>query len=239
MEAGIHELTAGYALDALDPDERRAFEAHLSGCERCQEELASFWETTEALAVAASGPEPSPDLRERILADVRAEPPQVVVPFESRRRRAAPVLAAAAAIAAVVALGIGLWASSLSSELDDTRAALKRQQTAAEVLVDPDAKSVALQDGSGHLVVDTNGRAVLVVDVYPLGSSQTYEMWIAPQGDINAAKPAGTFPGIEGGLETELVDGVVSSGDIIAVTVEKAGGVSAPTTPPIVVSDPV
>jgi len=36
MEAGIHELTAGYALDALDPDERRAYEAHLAGCERCR-----------------------------------------------------------------------------------------------------------------------------------------------------------------------------------------------------------
>src|SRR4029079_6175388 len=70
MEAGIHELTAGYALDALDPDERRAYEAHLAGCERCQQELASFWESTEALAVAASGPAPSPALRERILADV-------------------------------------------------------------------------------------------------------------------------------------------------------------------------
>ena len=109
MEAGIHELTAGYALDALDPDERSAYEAHLAGCEQCQHELASFWETTEALAVAASGPAPSPGLRERILEDVRAEPPQNVVPFEPRRRRIAPVLGAVAAVAAVAALALGLW----------------------------------------------------------------------------------------------------------------------------------
>ena len=88
MEAGIHELTAGYALDALDPEERSAYEAHLAGCEHCQQELESFWATTEALAVAASGPAPSAALRERILADVRAEPRQNVVPFEPRRRRA-------------------------------------------------------------------------------------------------------------------------------------------------------
>ena len=81
MEAGIHELTAGYALDALDPGERSAYEAHLPGCEHCQHELASFWQTTEALAVAASGPAPSAALRERILTDVRAEPPQSVVPL--------------------------------------------------------------------------------------------------------------------------------------------------------------
>ncbi|MBM2822117.1 MAG: hypothetical protein HW413_863, partial [Thermoleophilia bacterium] len=175
METGIHELTAGYALDALDADERRAYEDHLPGCERCQVELAAFWETTEALAVAASGPEPSADLRKRILTDVRAEP-QVVVPFEPRRRRTVPVLAAAAAIAAVVALGIGLWASDLSSQLDDTRAALDRERAAAEVLVDPEARTVSLQAGDGQLVVNPEGQAVLVLrGLEPAPSGKTYE----------------------------------------------------------------
>ena len=68
MENGIHELTAGYALDVLDADERWAYETHLVSCERCREELTSFWETAEALAVAASGPAPSQGLRGRILA---------------------------------------------------------------------------------------------------------------------------------------------------------------------------
>ena len=239
MEAGIHELTAGYALDALDPEERRAYETHLPGCERCLRELASFWETTEALAVAASGPEPSPDLRERILADVRAEPPQVVVPFESRRRRAVPVLAAAAAIAAVVALGIGLWASSLSNELDDTRAALERERATSAILVDPDARKVSLQAGDGQLVVNPQGHAVLVLDgLDPAPAGKTYEMWIVPGGDIGRANRAGVFPGRDG-AEIEGLDGVVRAGDVVAVTVEPAGGVDAPTTSPIVASDPV
>jgi anti-sigma factor RsiW len=239
MEAGIHELTAGYALDALDSEERSAYEAHLPGCDHCQQELASFWTTTEALAVAASGPEPSPALRERILADVRAEPPQNVVPFEPRRRRVAPVLGAVAAVAAVVALGIGLWASDLSSQLDETRAALERQQAAARILVDPAAESVALQAGTGRLVVDADGQAVLVLDgLDPAPAGKTYEMWIVPGGDINAANRAGLFPGSG---ETEIVglDGTVTPGDVVAVTIESAGGVDAPTTPPIVASDPV
>ncbi len=239
MEAGIHELTAGYALDALDADERRAFEAHLSGCERCQEELASLWETTAALAVAASGPEPSADLRERILADVRAEPPQNVVPFESRRRRAVPVLAAAASIAAVVAIGIGLWASSLSSELDDARAALERERAAAEVLVDPDARTISLQAGEGQLVVNERGEAVLVLHgVDPAPAGKTYELWIVPGGDIAQASRAGLFPGREG-AEVERLEGIVRAGDLVAVTIERAGGVDAPTTKPIVASSPV
>ena len=136
METGIHELTAGYALDALDPDERARFEAHLPAASRCQEELGAFWETTEALAVAASGPEPSADLRSASSWTCgRNHPGRRTV--RAAPATPSPVLAAAAAIAAVIAIGIGLWASSLSSELDDTRAALERERAAAEVLVDP------------------------------------------------------------------------------------------------------
>ena len=237
METGIHELTAGYALDALDADERHAYEAHLAGCEHCQQELESFWTTTEALAVAASGPEPTAALRERILADVRAEPPQNVIPLESRRRRAAPGLGAVAAVAAVVALAVGLWGSDLSSDLDETRAALERERAAAAVLADPDARSVALAEGEGRLVVGPDGRAVLVVDgLGPAPAGKTYELWIAQEGGDPV--PAGVFPGADG-REIALVDGTVDTGEVVLVTVEPAGGVDAPTTEPILGTLPV
>ena len=92
MEPGIHELTAGYALDALDPDEREAYEEHLGGCEQCQEELASFWEVTGALAVAADGPAPSPDAPR---ADPRSRAGRAAERRAARveRRRVSPVLA--------------------------------------------------------------------------------------------------------------------------------------------------
>ena len=148
MEAGIHELTAGYALDALDPAERDAFEQHLGSCEQCQEELASFWEVTSALAVAADGPAPSAALRERIVTSARAEK-QTVVPLDSRRR-VSPVLAAVTAIAAAVAIGLGIYSISLNGKLDDSRSALTAQESATAVLADPDATTVALQSGSGR-----------------------------------------------------------------------------------------
>lgn len=237
MEAGIHELTAGYALDALDSDERSAYEAHLARCEHCQQELASFWTTTEALAVAASGPEPSLALRERILADIRSEPLQNVVPFEPRRRRATPVLGAVAAIAAVVALAIGLWGTSVSSELNETRTALERNQIAAEVLADPGARSVALAEGDGRLVVDSAGQAVLVVDgLGPAPEGKTYELWIASDGADPV--PAGLFPGRDG-REIAPVDGTLEPGQVVLVTIEQAGGVDAPTSEPIIGTVPV
>jgi anti-sigma factor RsiW len=237
MEAGIHELTAAYALDALDPEDRRAYEVHLPGCEECQRELASFWETTEALAVAASGPVPSPALRRRILADVRAEAPQNVVSLEPRRgRRTAFALAGAAAVAAVVAIGIGIWASRLSSQLDDARAALERERLAAAIVADPGSRTVSLASGSGRLVVGSDGRAALVLtDLDPAPANRTYQAWIIEGED---PVPAGIFPGADG-LDVVLVEGDVGDGEVVAVTVEPAGGVETPTSPPVVASDPV
>jgi anti-sigma-K factor RskA len=236
METGIHELTAAYALDALEPEERRDYEAHLRDCESCREELASFATVTEALAVAASGPVPSRELRDRILADARAEP-QVVVPFEPRRRRALPVLAAVAGVAAVAAVAVGLWAAQLSGDLDEARSALEAQRRAASVLADPASRTVGLTTGQGRLVVDPDGRAALVVDALgPAPSGKTYEVWVI-EGDAPPT-PAGLFPG-QDGAELVLVEGTLDGGEVVAVTIEDAGGVSEPSTEPVVASDPV
>jgi anti-sigma factor RsiW len=240
METRAHGLTVAYALDALDADERRAYEEHLEGCERCREELASFWQTTEALAIAATGaqpsPEPSQELRERILSDARAER-QVVVPLEPRRRSLTPVLGAAAAIAAAVALAVGLWAAQLSGDLDDTRVALDNARVAAAVLADPDTQTVALQAGDGRLLVAGDGRAALVLDgldAAPAG--KTYQAWIVDTGGVPAS--AGLFDA-QGGRAVVGLEGVVRPGEGVAVTVEDEGGANAPSTDPIVASQPV
>jgi anti-sigma-K factor RskA len=237
METGIHELTAGYALDALEAEDRRVYEAHLPDCERCRNELASYWNVTEALAVGSSGPAPSADLRGRILAAARAEP-LVVVPFEPRRRRrfVVPSLAAAAAVAVAVAVGLGIWAVHLSNDLDSERSATAKRGEVVSILADPDAQTVALTRGTGRLVVAPDGRAALALaGLDPAPSGKTYEIWVIA--GKNPPSPSGLFAGREG-ADLVAVDRMVGTGDVVAVTVEKAGGVKAPTTPPIVESKP-
>ena len=178
MEAEIHELTAGYALDALDPAERDAFERHLAGCESARQELASFWEVTSALAVAADGPAPSAELRERILADARAEK-QTVVPLDSRRRRLARARGGHRDRGGSRDRARASTRISLNNDLDDTRSALTAQESAAAVLADPDATTVALQSGSGRLVVGDDGDAVLVLDdLAAAPAGKTYQAWV-------------------------------------------------------------
>lgn len=235
MDAAIHELTAGYALDALDADELRAFEEHLEDCERCRDELASFWETTGALALAASGPEPPARLRDRILDEVRSER-DVVVPLASRRRSWTPFVGAVAAVAAAVALGFGIWGLSLAGELDSTRNALDRERDAAAVLADPSARTISIDGARGRLVVASSGDAALVVD--GLGDApegKTYQLWV-----IRGKTPvsAGLFDDADGSTAVPLEERV-PRGAVVAVTVERRGGVPAPTRKPILASQPV
>lgn len=70
----LHELSPLYAVDALEPAERTAFEAHLAGCPRCRAEVADYAETTARLAEMVSL-EPPPDLRATVLEAVHGTLP--------------------------------------------------------------------------------------------------------------------------------------------------------------------
>jgi anti-sigma-K factor RskA len=218
----LHDLTAAYALDALDTEDTRAYEAHLARCDRCRDELASLSEAASALAYATDTPAPPPELRARILQQARRERPNVV---PLRPRWVIPV-AAAAAVAACAAIGLGIWAASLSSKLDRRDAALARQQRVAAILAQPDARTIAFARGT--LVVTRSGDAALVVrKLKRAPAGRTYEAWVSAGG---APQPAGLFGG--GNDAALLLTRPVRAGASVLVTEEKAGGVDAPTQKP-------
>jgi anti-sigma-K factor RskA len=235
VDAENHELIAGYALDALDPEDEARVRELLATSEEAREELRALSEVAAAMSTATSGPTPRPELRGRILEAARAEPPTVVSLEGYRRSRAVTALAATAALAAVAALALGIWGVGASRDLDDARAALVRQQAATAVLSDPGARAVELETGDGRLVVGEDGSAVLVLS--SMGAApdgKTYEVWVANDG---VPVRAGLFDGA-GERDVVPVEQTVGDGSVVMVTVENDGGVDAPTSDPIVVSQP-
>ena len=222
MEAdALHELTAAYALDALDERDAAEYEAHLARCERCREELVELRETASAMAYAVAAPEPPADLRDRILARAVAERPNVV-PLPSRWRSFPGALAVAAAC---VALGFGIWSSFLSRSLEREREANDEFARAVTILADPAARRVPLSGDYGTLVVRNTGQAALVMRRLPEApSGKTYEAWVIEDGQ---PRPAGLFGG---GSEAQAVvlDEPVPEGAQVAATIEDAGGVDTP-----------
>jgi anti-sigma-K factor RskA len=202
----IHDLTAAYALDALDESDARAYEEHLRDCARCREELRELSEVASALAYAAPAPAPPPALRERILDEVRRNGSNVV-PLRARRTFLAT--AGLAAVAACVAIGIGFWAFSLQDSLDEERAA---------------NQAAPLGDGRGRLVVGDDGSAVLILYGVPAApEGKDYEAWVARDG---AVEPAGVF---EGGRERVVtLSKRVPPDATVMVTLEQEGGVAQP-----------
>lgn len=209
----MHELAAGYALDALSPDEARAFERHLSRCPRCQADVAAFTETAASLAYAAPPAVRPAALRGRILSAAAGERAPVV---PLRPRWAYPV-AAAAAVAACAAIGLGVWAAGLQSQLSH-HAALR---------------ALVLRGARGSLVVGHDGEAALVVSgLTPAPTGKTYEMWVLRG---TSARPAGLFAA-RGATTAVRLSARVATGERVGVTLEPAGGSPQPTEAPLFVS---
>jgi anti-sigma-K factor RskA len=221
----VHELSAAYALDALDPHEREEFEAHLSTCEACRADVAAFTSTAAALAYAVP-PVALPDrLRGDILRRAREDRPAAsVLPF--RRRRIEVALSAGLAVAAAAAIVLAVWAGSLHGKVGQERSALRAREQAVAILGDPLASRRALQGAGGELVVDRSGSGVLVMQglaAPPPG--KTYEAWVIKGGET---APAGLFSNGQAVLLTRAV----GRGAVVAVTVEPAGGSRQPTHKP-------
>jgi anti-sigma-K factor RskA len=223
MSSDPHDLLAAYALDALDDDERERFERHLPDCEECSEQLALLREPVAALAYAAEGPVPRKELRDRIIEGARAEPRAAVIKLP-RRNWALGAATAVAAAAACLAVGLGIWAHSLSNSLDRERSA----RSVVDRLLAQNATTKPLIGANGSLIVARNGQAALLVcGLADAPSAKTYEAWVITG---NSPEPAGLFRGGRGCRPVSLTQRVPESATV-AVTLERARGATSPTLP--------
>jgi hypothetical protein len=161
----------------------------------------------------------------------RAELPQ-------KRRPSGATLAGLAAVVGLGAIALGAWGVATTvSEGDSTGAiqtvtAVEGVQQVISLAAKPTSARIPFQ-GAGRqiiLVVGARGYGVLV---FPSGferapTGKTYQAWVIKP-NVEAPASAAIFSGKE--LVVPLTT-PVPPGAVVAITVEKAGGVPAPTQTP-------
>lgn len=200
------DLCAGYALDALDPDERTRLDAHLAaGCPECEREIAAYREATLAIAAGAPSVRPAPALKRRVLAaiDGGAAPATVsrLRPAASSRRWVA-VAALGWAAAAAIAVAFVLQQRTLAdlsvqlAGLRDEQARLNRTlaeerqwsasmaSPAARVAFFAPTSGAAQRPGGWALLDPSSRRAVVVLERLSVEPGHDFELWA-----IRAAGP--------------------------------------------------
>jgi len=249
------EILATQALSALDVEEARALNQHLSECDECRRELADWENTAAALALGTNPAEPSPHVRERLMRAVRAEnqaQPQQdsrVVAFpQGRRDKWASFGPIGAIAAAVLFLAMIIWTLVLwqqnrqlrqsNEALADAIETMDRSNQFVQILSSPGAKVAHLhgsgpaQEATAQLAYDRSGRAMLLTNgLPPTPVGKEYQLWFIV--GRNPPIPGRTFSADalgRGELRDDVPERAIDSA-VFAVTLEPAGGNLAPSSP--------
>lgn len=244
---------SAYALGSLDPGDRAAFEAHLSECDECAAEARALRRVAAALARSVPQPIPPPEVRRRVLDSLAARltmdggSPTA----ESLKRTWLPLAATL-----IVAVGAGVYAARLQIRVADLEARLQQalvqasaadravadaQRTSAElqaamaVLAAPDLVRIDLagqpaapQARGRALWSRARGMVFTASALPPLPAGRVYQVWVVTQpGPVSAGLLTPDLAG--GGLTFFETPPDIPPPTAVAVTIEPAGGLPAPT----------
>jgi hypothetical protein len=252
-----------FAMRALAPDEQTSIRLHLDQCDICRAELASIMGDLALVAMSAEQ-HPLPDgARERFLSRIGAAPAadnRIVSIADGsaqkpQTRRAAvwiPWTAVAALL--LIAAGLGEKLHLANVELQQQAAQLaseasvnQRAREVLDVLTAPAAQHVLLTAGSPHpapsaRAIYLSSRGALILQASNLAqieSGKTYELWVIPA-DGKPPIPAGLFRPDAAGSANVVLPQIPAGVEAKAfgITVEPAGGSSAPTLPIVLAGAP-
>jgi hypothetical protein len=240
MTADLHTLVGAFALDALDPEERTDFEAHLDTCAVCRQEMAELSATAARLGSVAEL-QPPAAMRARVLEAVSRTPQHrpTVVSLQAHRsaRRTPALLLAAATVTAVLGIGVGVQQYQENQDLERAQVAAAREDAMiSEVLAAEDKLVRDAQADSGmQLTVVTTPQSdnavVSMGDLPQLPEGRTYQVWRIAGDKPDSAAVMGTDD-LNNDDVTMLID--AEDADAVAVTEEPTGGSEQPTTDALV-----
>ena len=256
MSCEHRDDVGAWVLGALDEAEQERFAAHLRGCEICQREVTELQMVADTLPLAAAQVAPPPELKERIMAAVRAEaavleaagpeadvppalaPEPVAEPAEGRPAKAPrkqrdrgwlrrPLLALRPLPAAVAAAV--LIALGVGGGLLLSGGPSERTVPAQVVVASAPAARASL-------TVDDDRATLQVRNFPPPPRGRVYQVWLKRPG--RAPDPTNALFSVRGGSATVEVPGSVRGVEQVLVTDEPNGGSRAPTRAPVIIAQP-
>ena len=245
LPADLEDLLGAYALDAIDHDERELIERYLATDPRARAEVQQYREVLALLP--AGGPAPV-GVWDRIAEQLAPSPPPMrlavfdppiataVVPIGTRSfRQRGRVLAVAAVTIAIAGLTLALLQQR--QKVHDTQRELALpalEREFAQASVDAQSRGFSASNASASIRVEMLLRAdgTMFIDSSSLPRLQgdrTYQLWC-----VRDASPMPVSLGLLGSAPSLSKVQSGSCTGVLAITDEPAGGVSAPTSTPVV-----
>jgi anti-sigma-K factor RskA len=247
-----------YALGALDGDEKNAIEIHLATCSSCMQKLAEARGRIALLAFAAPAVVPSPNVKSRLMSQVRVDKhAEARSPAVSRASEVAGGFFGRWWSAVLVPVGVALaiasvvlWTENrrLDHQLAGLHADMQQQQrqlqdarqvaeliTARGTIIVPLAAQPGMPKGTAHVMYNAKmGILMYEGQLEPNPADKTYQLWIVPTHGNPIS--AGVFNAAR--TETDHFFMKCPPGidpKAFAVTLEPSGGRPQPTGPMVLV----
>ena len=246
----FEDLKDAYVLGALPEEERLSFEEYLVAHPERQAEIDDLGAVAGLLAFSPQEQVPSPELRSRVMEMVEAEAQPRRVARRSLSARIGDYLSVrslALGAAALLVIGLLSWNVLLQGQVEDLQGQVEDAQSQVQNLqgqvADGQAQQTrtielkgawAEQGATAEVASMQKNEIILVARNMPsVPEGRTCQIWVISD---DVPKPSGLFQPDGNGTATPITNSITKA-DVIAVTVEPAGGSEQPTSDPVLLAE--
>jgi len=232
----FEELSGAFALDAVTPAEREAAEAHLATCAKCTHLLRELHGAVTLLPLSVLQMNPSPALKERILAAIRQESTRTGrQPARlTRRQRWTPrILVAAAALMFCLLSGMTVWNISLNHQVTSLQQQVTNLSSHPTNVATYTVKGTSQDKGAvGKLLYyPQQNITVLIIHGLPqLPGLQVYQGWLLHHGKNSTRVTSIGLLNVQNGSASLSFSGNVVGYDTTDISMEP-GPAATPNAP--------
>jgi anti-sigma-K factor RskA len=237
----FEDLKDAYVLGALPEQERLSFEDYLAAHPERQAEVDELGAVAGMLAFSAPEQEPSQELRSRVMEMIETEPRRVGgYSTFARVRDYLSVKSLALGAAALLVIGLLSWNLALQGQVEDAQSQVQNLQGQvadgqAQQTRTIELKGAWAEQGATAEVASMQENEIILVarNMPSVPEGRTCQIWVISD---DVPKPSGLFRPDGNGTATPITNSITKA-DVIAVTVEPAGGSEQPTSDPVLLAE--